>query len=95
MKLVHIVLSSLMLSLGIGCMVAADPGGGSDPAGESATESAAGEESAGEGSDAIRIGGGKCGDNVCGPGTYCCNSSCGICAPKGGACTQQYCEPLK
>jgi len=33
-----------------------------------------------------------CGDNTCGAGTYCCNASCGICAPKGGACTQQLCK---
>lgn len=35
--------------------------------------------------------GGKCGDNTCGAGQFCCNPSCGICAPKGGACTQQFC----
>lgn len=34
----------------------------------------------------------RCGDNVCGPGTYCCNESCGICAPLGGACTQEFCQ---
>jgi hypothetical protein len=33
-----------------------------------------------------------CGDNVCGAGEYCCNPSCGICAPEGGFCTQQFCE---
>lgn len=33
----------------------------------------------------------SCGDNTCAAGTYCCNKSCGICAPKGGACTQQFC----
>jgi hypothetical protein len=36
-------------------------------------------------------GGQACGDNTCSAGTYCCNESCGICAPKGGACTQQFC----
>jgi hypothetical protein len=36
-----------------------------------------------------------CGDNVCGAGTFCCNPSCGICAPKGGACTQQFCAPKR
>ena len=35
----------------------------------------------------------KCGDNVCGAGEYCCNESCGICAPEGGSCTQQMCHP--
>lgn len=34
-----------------------------------------------------------CGTNSCGTGTYCCNLSCGICAPKGDSCTQQYCPP--
>lgn len=32
-----------------------------------------------------------CGSNVCGEGEYCCNESCGQCAPVGGFCTQQYC----
>ena len=30
---------------------------------------------------------------VCGAGEYCCNASCGICAPVDGSCTQQYCRP--
>lgn len=34
-----------------------------------------------------------CGPKTCGEGEYCCNESCGICAPVGGACTQQACEP--
>ena len=34
-----------------------------------------------------------CGENVCGKGEYCCNASCGICAPEGGGCIQLYCEP--
>ena len=29
--------------------------------------------------------------NYCVEGDYCCNQSCGICAPEGGACTQQFC----
>ena len=32
-----------------------------------------------------------CGSNSCGPGTYCCNASCGICAPLGGGCIQIFC----
>jgi hypothetical protein len=35
----------------------------------------------------------RCGPNVCQAGEFCCNESCGICAPRGGACTQQLCEP--
>ncbi|HEX2164138.1 MAG TPA: hypothetical protein VHM02_09335 [Thermoanaerobaculia bacterium] len=34
-----------------------------------------------------------CGDNVCTGGNFCCNASCGICAPRGGHCTQQVCNP--
>ena len=33
----------------------------------------------------------KCGNNTCASGEYCCNASCGICAPKGGACIQIAC----
>jgi hypothetical protein len=35
--------------------------------------------------------GAECGDSRCGPGTYCCNPSCGICAPLEGGCTEQLC----
>lgn len=34
-----------------------------------------------------------CGNTTCGAGTFCCNASCGICAPTGGFCTQQLCNP--
>jgi hypothetical protein len=33
-----------------------------------------------------------CGDRRCGSGEYCCNPSCGTCAPIGALCIQQYCE---
>jgi hypothetical protein len=36
--------------------------------------------------------GGTCGNTICGKGTFCCNASCGICAPIGGFCTQQFCN---
>jgi hypothetical protein len=39
--------------------------------------------------------GGPCGSNTCGAGTFCCNSSCGVCAPIGGACLDVYCEPTQ
>jgi hypothetical protein len=32
-----------------------------------------------------------CGPNVCDAGEYCCNESCGVCAPHGGSCTRQIC----
>jgi len=35
-----------------------------------------------------------CGLNVCGAGEYCCNPSCGICAPLNGACIEIACAPL-
>lgn len=41
--------------------------------------------------DEMVAAGGSCGGNTCGKGTFCCNASCGICAPKGGGCTQQAC----
>ena len=33
-----------------------------------------------------------CGPNVCNVGEYCCNESCGVCAPQDGGCTQQVCD---
>ena len=33
----------------------------------------------------------QCGPSVCGPGEFCCNESCGICAPIGGTCIQIFC----
>jgi hypothetical protein len=39
----------------------------------------------------VAIGGTQCGDHVCTGKTFCCNASCGICAPIGGGCTQQAC----
>jgi len=32
-----------------------------------------------------------CGNGTCGANEYCCNASCGICAPLDGVCTQQAC----
>jgi hypothetical protein len=39
-------------------------------------------------------GGEPCGNGTCGANEYCCNASCGICAPVGGVCTQQACAVL-
>lgn len=33
-----------------------------------------------------------CGNTVCPAGQTCCNASCGICAPPGGACIQIACD---
>jgi hypothetical protein len=37
------------------------------------------------------IGPRQCGSNTCGAGTYCCNASCGVCAPFGAQCLDVYC----
>ena len=34
-----------------------------------------------------------CGQGVCEVGEFCCNASCGICAPLGGACIELACAP--
>ena len=34
----------------------------------------------------------SCGAIVCDKALECCNASCGICVPPGGACTQQVCD---
>lgn len=36
-------------------------------------------------------GGEPCGDVTCGANSYCCNASCGICAPLDGGCIQIVC----
>ncbi|MBI4699858.1 MAG: hypothetical protein HY744_01605 [Deltaproteobacteria bacterium] len=38
-------------------------------------------------------GGKPCGDSVCGGSMYCCNASCGICAPLDGVCIMMACLP--
>lgn len=40
------------------------------------------------------IGGGQCNQAVCGQGQFCCNYSCSVCAPIGGACLDVYCPPI-
>ncbi|MAQ17158.1 MAG: hypothetical protein CMN30_20490 [Sandaracinus sp.] len=49
-----------------------------------------------DGGTSSRDGGGvQCGANVCGAGEFCCNESCGYCAPEGGTCTEEACtEPV-
>jgi hypothetical protein len=71
----------LCLSFATGCL-AQDV----EPSDEAADESIAADQ------QDLSSGGGTCGPNVCSFGTYCCNASCGICAPKGDLCTQQFCD---
>lgn len=37
-------------------------------------------------------GGEPCGESRCLAEQFCCNPSCGICAPAGGACIQMICD---
>ncbi len=37
--------------------------------------------------------GSPCGPSRCKDGQFCCNESCGICAPRGGICLQRECGP--
>jgi hypothetical protein len=41
----------------------------------------------------LEPGGRPCGASLCNEDHYCCNESCGICAPRGGACLQRQCGP--
>jgi len=40
----------------------------------------------------VPVAGAPCGKSVCSSGQFCCNASCGICAPRGGACIQIACD---
>jgi hypothetical protein len=35
--------------------------------------------------------GSPCGPSRCAAGQFCCNESCGLCAPRGGICLQRQC----
>ena len=41
----------------------------------------------------VPVKGAKCGSKTCGAKEYCCNTSCGICAPLGSMCIQIACTP--
>lgn len=41
----------------------------------------------------VRSSGSPCGASRCEISDYCCNESCGICAPRGGLCFQRQCGP--
>jgi hypothetical protein len=47
----------------------------------------------GAGQGGATTGGIQCGKNTCGAGQYCCNESCGTCAPMGAMCTAIACVP--
>jgi hypothetical protein len=45
----------------------------------------------GNGSHRSGSAGESCGPKTCAGGEVCCNQSCGICTPPGGACIQTFC----
>lgn len=88
-----VLLSGVGLLGLVGCGVPDESGEDIDTQPVDATDA---DESVSRSSEAIRgpigpIGPRPCGSNTCGSGTFCCNASCGTCAPLGGACTQQVC----
>ncbi|MBX3130611.1 MAG: hypothetical protein KF718_28085 [Polyangiaceae bacterium] len=70
-------------SLGLGVMFAVPLLAGAKGGGCSSSEVPIGSDSQ------------PCGSNSCQAGEFCCNESCGICAPKGGACIELVCEPAQ
>ncbi len=49
-------------------------------------------EASGGVASCVPDGGEPCGETTCGPGTYCCNASCGMCVKPGMFCIQIACE---
>ena len=98
-----VVLASLALLFGIGCTTQVDAPTSTDPVSvdESALKGGCHTNcpkcKPGEMCPMIACllvcPGDKCGTSVCQKGEYCCNESCGICAPEGGFCTTQVCTP--
>ena len=83
----HMILALCLVGVaGIGgaCVETGEPDGGESDAVEGDVGTV--EQAAGLGK--------PCGDNFCGAGEFCCNASCGICAPLDGACIQIACEPV-
>jgi hypothetical protein len=77
-------------------------GAGASGGGVSGTAGAAGRPgsgggpgSGGSGGAAVDAGadapGIRCGSNFCTGSSYCCNPTCGVCAPRGALCTAQIC----
>lgn len=77
MKLVAAILSLLCIALGVSCSVDMTP-----PPPEEGEEIGVSRDEAQAS---------PCGNAVCSSREYCCNRSCSICAPLGGACTQEVC----
>ncbi|MBN1207650.1 MAG: hypothetical protein JXB05_22490 [Myxococcaceae bacterium] len=76
-----------------GCGVCAPLGGGCPDVMCNVTETPEEPSSAAAlGSETELASGGPCGSNYCGAGTFCCNPSCGVCAPLGGGCLDVVCD---
>jgi len=98
-----ISMASLVL-LVTACGVVADPLDSTGASVRASAEAVTGAEtSGGDGNDSSldRVGhpapgkttGTPCGPSRCAVGQFCCNESCGICAPHGGVCLQRQCGP--
>jgi hypothetical protein len=76
---------------------AAGGGGSSSQDGSAGNKDATAGGGAGAKSDGSTVEAGSlpCGTKVCAPGQYCCNASCGLCAPIGAACIQIACVPAE
>jgi hypothetical protein len=98
------VMSSFVL-LGTSCAVVPDStgdgarglaemmrGGRSDPSGVDTTTSPLMLERKAQSSGEVPSGS-PCGPSRCEEGQFCCNESCGLCAPRGSLCLQRQCGP--
>jgi hypothetical protein len=98
--------TSVILVLGLGSLLLVGPacngdelggptggsGGVSNVGGQGASGGTGGRAS-GSGGTIADAGNQACGSAVCGAGEFCCNASCSICAPRGGACIEIFCAP--
>lgn len=104
MKLVTVVASFVLLgtscaavpdSTGNGARSRAETtngGGNSEPSGVDTATSALSLER--KPHDPVVVASGSpCGPNRCEDGQFCCNESCGLCAPRGHLCLQRQCGP--
>lgn len=75
----RIALAMSVVVFGLGCAMEMEPVQEAETATEEQAVSPAGRKQL------------KCGHDICAVGEFCCNESCGICAPIGSVCTQQIC----
>jgi hypothetical protein len=95
--------TALLVLLGTACAAVPDsPGEGAQgSAGARMRESPQGSEGVAVAAPVLQrpesrraeLDGRSCGAHLCPEDHYCCNESCGICAPRGGVCIQRQCGP--